>query len=216
MLRYCVGIMLMVAVGVAQADALDAEISRLAGAWDVANFATAGEAKEKALAGLAEQAQRLREIWPERAEPLIWEGIVLASWAGAKGGLGALKLAKQARDQLLRAEQIDPSALNGSVYTSLGSLYYQVPGWPLGFGDDDKAREYLEKALTMNPDGIDPNFFYGDYLIAQGDYARAVAVLERALQAPQRPGRDLADRGRRAEIEKAMRTAKDNIGTKSW
>lgn len=106
--------------------------------------------------------QRLREIWPERAEPLVWEGIVLASWAGAKGGLGALKLAKQARDQLLRAEQIDPSALNGSVYTSLGSLYYQVPGWPLGFGDDDKAREYLEKALTMNPDGIDPNFFYGD------------------------------------------------------
>ena len=39
--------------------------------------------------------------YPGRAEPLIWHGIILSSLAGAKGGLGALGLAKEARDQLL-------------------------------------------------------------------------------------------------------------------
>jgi hypothetical protein len=56
---------------------------------------------------------------------------------------------------------IDPRALQGSAYTSLGSLYYQVPGWPIGFGDDKRAEAMLLKALEINPDGIDPNYFYG-------------------------------------------------------
>lgn len=212
MLRYCFGILLLVAIGAAQAASLETEINELASAWDVANFATGGAEKEKALAALAKRAKALSEAWPNRAEPLIWEGIVLASWAGAKGGLGALKLAKQARDRLHRAEAIDPSVLNGSVYTSLGSLYYQVPGWPVAFGDDKKAGEYLRKALAINPDGIDPNFFYGDYLIEEGDYQRAVAVLQHALEALPRPGREVADEGRHAEILKAIEKAKDKIG----
>lgn len=214
MLRYCFGILLLVAVGTAQAASLEAEIKELAHAWDTANFAADGADKEKALAALAERAQALGAAWPNRAEPLIWEGIVLASWAGAKGGLGALKLAKQARDRLHLAESIDPAALNGSVYTTLGSLYYQVPGWPVGFGDDKKAGEYLKKALAINPDGIDPNFFYGDYLIEEGDYQQAVAVLQHALEAPPRPGREVADEGRRAAILTAIAKAKHKIGAR--
>ena len=57
--------------------------------------------------------------------------------------------------------------LNGSVYTSLGSLYYQVPGWPIGFGSDKKAESYLKKALAVNPDGMDPNYFYGDFMLQE-------------------------------------------------
>jgi predicted Zn-dependent peptidase len=92
-------------------------------------------------------------------------------------------------------------ALSGSAYTSLGSLYYQVPGWPLGFGDDAKARELLDTALALNPDGIDPNYFLGDYLYRQRDYDGARKALEHALKAPARPDRPLADEGRRAEIK---------------
>ncbi len=39
---------------------------------------------------------------------------------------------KEARASLEAALKIAPEALDGSAYTSLGSLYYQVPGWPLG------------------------------------------------------------------------------------
>jgi Tfp pilus assembly protein PilF len=71
---------------------------------------------------------------------------------------------------------------------------------------DKKARTYLQKALKINPDGIDSNFFYGDFLIEQNDKAQAKTVLQHALAAKNRPGRELADKGRRAEIETLLST----------
>ena len=44
-------------------------------------------------------------------KPLIWEGIVLSSEAGAKGGLGALSLAKEARQRLDEALKLNDKAL---------------------------------------------------------------------------------------------------------
>ena len=128
-----------------------------------------------------------------------------------QGGFGALVLVKHAKALLEQAEKIKPDALNGSAYTSLGSLYYQVPGWPLGFGDDGKARAYLEQARALNPKGIDPNYFYGDYLLEQGEYDKAIKVLELALLAPARPDRPVADAGRREEVKQAIAKAKKNL-----
>ena len=122
------------------------------------------------------------------------------SLAGEKGGLGALGLVKQAKAIYEHAIQIDGKALDGSAYNSLGVLYYKVPGWPLGFGDKAKARELLQKALAINPQGIDPNYFYGEYLVETKPADEAVSYLERALQAPPRPGRQIADSGRREEV----------------
>ncbi|MDP2247983.1 MAG: tetratricopeptide repeat protein, partial [Nitrosomonadales bacterium] len=129
----------------------------------------------------------------------------------AKGGLGALKQAEKARDLLLLAEKINPQALQGSAYTTLGSLHYKVPGWPIGFGDKKKARTYLEKALQINPDGIDPNYFYADFLSEQGDYNKALQYYEKALAATPRPGREDADAGRRQEIESGMEAARKKL-----
>ena len=80
-------------------------------------------------------------------------------------------------------------------------LYYKVPGWPVGFGDKAKARELLQKALTINPKGIDPNFFYAEYLVETKHADQAIPYLEKAMQAPARPGRQLADQGRREEAK---------------
>ncbi|WP_300453962.1 hypothetical protein [Accumulibacter sp.] len=150
---------------------------------------------------LALQARKIVEGNPKMPEPLIWEGIVLSSEAGAKGGLGALSLAKEARQRLDEALKLNDKALNGSAYTSLATLYAKVPGWPVGFGDKERAEEYFRKALAINPDGIDPNFFYGEYLADRGRTADALVHLEKALKAPPRPGRELADSGRRQEVQ---------------
>ena len=160
--------------------------------------------------------------WPKRgqrrrrraaaAELRIWHGIVLSTWAGAKGGLGALDLVKQAKAELEQAIKLDAKALDGSAYTSLGSLYYQVPGWPIGFGDDEKAEAMLKKALTLNPNGIDPNYFYGDFLLRKKRYSEAKTVLEKALAAADRPGRALADGGRRAETRELLKAVQEKLG----
>ncbi|MFW5386410.1 MULTISPECIES: hypothetical protein [unclassified Yersinia (in: enterobacteria)] len=50
-----------------------------------------------------------------------------------------MDLVKDAKVKLELAIKLDANALDGSAYTSLGTLYYQVPGWPIGFGDKKQA-----------------------------------------------------------------------------
>ena len=169
--------------------------------WSEIKYNTPEDQQEKAFEELSEYAISAVASYPQSAELLIWKGIVLSTHAGAKGGLGALSLVKDARDSLEQALELNPRALGGSAYTSLGALYYQVPGWPLSFGDEAKAKELLIKALDINPNGIDSNFFYGDFLVNQGQYEMAKEFLDRALEAPDRPDRGLADQGRRTEIQ---------------
>lgn len=150
---------------------------------------------------LAESAHQLSTANPNNAAALIWEGIILSSEAGASGGLGALSKAKEARRLLEESLKLDETALHGSAYTSLGTLYAKVPRWPIGFGSRERAEEMFQKALAINPDGIDPNFFYGEYLLDRKQLTEARRYLETALQAPPRDGRALADEGRRREVQ---------------
>jgi tetratricopeptide (TPR) repeat protein len=188
---------------------MDDDVHALQREWEEIKYHKPKADHERAFETLAQTAGAVRAKYADRAEAEIWYGIIVASYAGAKGGLGALSLAKDAKQALEHALAVDPKALSGSAYTSLGSLYYQVPGWPIGFGDDKKARELLEAALKLNPNGIDPNYFYGDFLYRKGDYAGARRALERALRAPARPDRPLADEGRRKEIEELLARMRD-------
>lgn len=186
---------------VASADTLDDEILTIQHEWAHIQYQLPESKREAAFEKLEAKADQLVRDNPQRAEPRIWDGIVLSTWAGSSGGLGALGLVKRARKQFEQAIDIDPSSLEGSALTSLGSLYYQVPGWPIGFGDDDKAENLLSRALMINPDGIDSNYFYADYLLDKGDKVGARQYFEKALKAPARPSRPLADEGRRKEIQ---------------
>ena len=189
----------LAACGLAHAAPVDDAVAALQRDWEVIRYQTPPGEREKRLEALAAQAHKVSEGFPGRAEPLVWEGIVVSTLAGEKGGLGALGLAKQAKAVYEQAIQIDGNVLDGSADNSLGVLYYKVPGWPLGFGDKTKARELLQKALALNPTGIDPNFFYAEYLVETRRADDAVPYLQRVLEAPPRPGRQIADSGRREE-----------------
>ncbi|TDP38308.1 hypothetical protein DEU29_105160 [Idiomarina aquatica] len=172
--------------------------------WATVNYELKDDAQEKAFEQLVADAQQWVTQEPNSAPAHIWLGIIKSTYAGAKGGLGALSLAKESRKSLQKALDLEPTALDGSAYASLGTLYYKVPGWPFGFGDEDKAQELLEQALTINPDGIDPNYFYADYWFEQGDYIKAENYANKALAAAPRPERPLADEFRREEIKQLL------------
>ena len=93
--------------------------------WAEINYQTPEAQRETAFARLASEAESAVIGEPQAAELHIWHGIVLSTWAGAKGGLGALGLVKQAKAELEKAIELDPAALDGSAYTSLASL---LPG----------------------------------------------------------------------------------------
>lgn len=192
----------------ARAGTVEEDVVQLQHDWEVIRYQTPASEREKRFEALAARAHQIVEAQPQRAEPLVWEGIIVSSWAGEKGGLGALGLVKRAKAIYESAIQLDAKVLDGSAYNSLGVLYYKVPGWPLGFGDKKRAKELLEQALALNPRGIDPNFFYGEYLLETGHAAEAVTYLERALQAPARPGRQVADTGRREEARALLEKAR--------
>jgi tetratricopeptide (TPR) repeat protein len=188
---------------------MEEDVSEVRQEWERVKYQVASTQQPAEFEKLSRIAENVMERYPQRAEPAIWHGIVEASYAGAKGGLGALSLAKNARKSLEHALSIDPAALEGSAYTSLGSLYYQVPGWPIGFGDRGKAQELLKQGLALNPNGIDPNYFYGDYLLRSGDYDGAERALRKALQAPPRAGRAIADEGRRREVNELLEKVRE-------
>jgi tetratricopeptide (TPR) repeat protein len=212
MKRFVTMLALVLAAPMAWSTGVEEEVGVLQRAWEEIKYRKPAAEQAAAYEGLAKEAAQVRARYADRAEPEIWYGIIVASHAGAKGGFGALSLAKQAKQALEHALALDAKALEGSAYTSLGSLYYQVPGWPIGFGDDRKARALLESALAVNPDGIDPNFFLGDYLYRKGDYAGARQALEHALKAAPRPDRPLADEGRRLEIETLLKEIRARSG----
>lgn len=202
---------LMISVSV-EAEVLS-QIADIQHDWAIANYQLKDKAQKARFESLIKDVDALVEANPQSAEALVWRGIVKSSYAGIKGGLGALRLAKAAKADFEQALRIDDRALNGSAYTSLGTLYFKVPGWPLGFGDKDKAEQLLEKALEMNPDGIDSNYFYGVFLLDQQNYQQAEQYLMKAQQAPARPGRPLADQGRQQEIQQALQQVRYQLRT---
>jgi len=193
---------------VAHAAGVEDAVVDLQHEWEIIRYQAPAAEREKRFEALAIRAHKVSETFAGRSEPLVWEGIIVSSQAGEKGGLGALGLAKRAKALYESAIQIDGNVLDGSAYNSLGVLYYKVPGWPLGFGDKDKAKEFLQKALALNPKGIDTNFFYGEYLVETKHPEDALSYLDRALQAPARSGRQISDAGRRDEARALIEKAK--------
>ncbi len=172
--------------------------------WAVANYQLTGDAQIKAYEALIERADKAAAENVGSAEILVWNGIIKSAFAGVKGGVGALSYAKQAKQSLEASLDIDDHALDGSAYASLGTLYFKVPGWPLGFGNDKKAVQFLKRALEMNPNGIDPNYFYADYLREKKDFESAEEYLLKAQNAAPRADRPVADSGRQQEISAAL------------
>lgn len=201
----------LAAVQPARADAVDDRVAVLQRSWDHINYEVPQGTRRAEMARLNTQADAVVAASPGRAEPLIWSAIITASEAGLRGGLGALGLAREARTLLERAEAINPRALNGAALTSLGSLYAQVPGPPIGFGNRARARTYLQRALSIAPNDVDANYFMGDLLNREHDYAGAARSLERALSAPARPGRAAADRGRKAEARTLLAQVRTHL-----
>ncbi|MFT4798460.1 MAG: tetratricopeptide (TPR) repeat protein [Candidatus Azotimanducaceae bacterium] len=179
-------------------------VQELQQGWAIANYELEGDNQATRFEALIAEAEAAVAAQPKNPELLIWEAILKSTYAGKASGLSALSLVKGARSALEKALSLDDMAMQGSAYTSLGALYYQVPGWPIAFGSDKKARQMLEKAVQLNPAGIDSNYFYGDFLLQKKEYGAAKVAFEKALAAPDRPGRTLADSGRRGEIRSRL------------
>jgi len=217
-LRFLSSLTLVVALLVSPAwasDTLDAEVHGLQLAWAKANYQTSEDQKEEAFKALVTQAERLTVQYPNRAEPKVWEAIIRAGYAGAMGGMSSMFNAMPQMEAglalLLEAEKINPMVLNGSVYTTLGSFYYMTPGGFVGFGDDDLALEYLNKAQEVAPNDMDANYFMGDYWMEQKKYKEAMPYLQKVIDLPAVEARPVYSEGRKAEAKAKLEKAERKV-----
>lgn len=181
--------------------AWEGEVAGLERRWEQITTQQAEGDRRSALKSLSERAERLVEANPDVAQPLIWYGIIEASHARERSGLGALSSARAARDALERAVEIDPQGGNGSAYVTLGALYDRAPGRPVGFGNSDTAERMFQRALEIRPDGIDVNFYYAAFLAEEGRQAEAREHAQRAVDGTPREGREASDEALREEAQ---------------
>ena len=199
---------LAIAVPTAALADMASDVSAVNRGWAHITYEVKGSSTQtKALDQLAKEAATVVARYPGQAEPLLWQGIIVSEQANRANFFHKLGLATKARDILQKAYSIDPKAAQGGAAMSLGVLYYKVPGSPLAWGDGDKAGRLLKQALALDPDGLDVNYFYGDYLLDQGDKAGARTHLQKALRAPRDPNRPVWDAGRRREVRALLAKA---------
>jgi tetratricopeptide (TPR) repeat protein len=180
--------------------------------WAIAKYELTDKAlRLAAVRSLHEETEALVQRHPGRAEPLIWRGIIFILEAEAHSNTTSLSALRNAKNVLEEALSRDPTALNGAAHANLGSLYYEVPGWPISFGNNRKAAEHLVAALQLDPHGREANYFYGDFLLQRGQESEALPYLEKALSVPIRSEHEHADRGRHKEVEYAYRKARQRL-----
>ncbi len=185
---------------------LPSDVAGLREYLDVVNFDLEEKPDERLelLKTLVDHCEELVEEQPQDAGLTMMAGFFNAQYAGFKGGLGALKYAKAARDHLQTSVEVDPSIYQASGLAVLGSLFYQVPGWPVGFGNKKKAKQYLEQALELAPKGMDSNVTYAQFMFAEKEYELAKKHLIIASNAEPRPDRPKADVEVRKNIDKLL------------
>ena len=195
-------------VKAAESD-LNAAILQIALDWERTKFEVDDKTlQETQMAALEQRAEAVAQKYQNRPEAAIWLGIIIseqASMASENGSpFKALGLARRARDLLEPIANAYPAALDAGASTSLGVLYYRVPGFPIGFGDKSKARQLLEEAVKYAPDGLDANYFYGDFLFEQHEYPTAERVFKHALSLPAHPERPIWDKSRRLVMQEDL------------
>ncbi len=210
LIRYFVFIVLLLSYNNLFASNLANAINQAEQEWSSIFYLTPKDKQALAYQSLLKKTKKLVASYPSKAEPLIWYAITVSSNADVQSPFAALESIHRAKDILQQALAIDPTALNGSAYVTLGSLYYLVPGWPIAFGDDNKANELLKAALKINPKGIESNYFYGDFLIHQDQPEKAKKYFQIALQASSRKNLIMAEKKLLKRARLALKQTKTN------
>ena len=190
------------------ADSLMPEINQIESEWARIYYNESVD-KKTSYPALLKQIKILAEKYPDAVEPMIWEALVISTNAEFESPFTALDSIDQAKKILEKTIQKQPNALDGAAFVVLGTLYYMTPGWPISFGDNSRAEELLKQGLVINPQSIDANYFYADYLLSKDNTEEAKKYFKRALTVPNRPEQQYADNQLKKEASVALKNTEE-------
>lgn len=190
------------------ADNLARSLQAIETEWAAIYYTLPKSQQVAAYNALLSKANDLAEQFPKNSEPPFWQAVILLARAEKQDAFSALNAIHLARDLLQEAIKINPKTANGSAYVTLATLYYMAPSWPIAFGDTEKAEQLFQAALNINPNGIDTNYFYGDFLLTHNRSDEAQKYFDKALAIPSRKEQLFADDKLKDEVKLALANTK--------
>lgn len=200
------------ASGTAHARSVDDALHEIEDRWAHAVYVATGQEKDKALAALLKDVRQFASGHEDNAEAAAWHGVVARECTRNHCRSNPSKLRREARDALHKAEALDPGELGGLVYAHLGALYSQTPSKFGGFGSKVRGIGYMWKAIVVDPDGLDSNYFYAELLVGEKRFSEAREILLKASLMGARPGHQRADLGRRQQVLALLRKVEARLG----
>ncbi|MCF6250716.1 MAG: hypothetical protein L3J75_05500 [Methylococcaceae bacterium] len=188
-----VAFLLLLLSNLASATNITPEINDIESQWAHIYYAKSITEQNSGYIELLAQTEKLAKKHPHSVELMIWKAIIISTNAAFETPFTALESIDKAKALLEVSIKKDPNALDGAAFVTLGTLYYLTPGWPISYGDFNMAEQLLKKGLTINPDSIDANYFYADYLLSKDKITEASMYLKLAIKAPIRTEQLFAD-----------------------
>jgi len=115
------------------------------------------------------------------SEGLYWLAVNMGAEALERGKLSALPVVPRMERLLLILDQSDPNFEQAGAARVLGRLYHQAPA-VISVGSNDRARQFLLRAVALAPDHPGNLAFAADFLVDHGDKAQARQFADRCLQ----------------------------------
>ena len=114
-------------------------------------------------------------------EGLYWLAVNMGAEALERGKLSALPVVPRMEQLLLTLDRVAPSFEQAGAARVLGRLYHQAPA-VISVGSNDRARQFLLRAVSLAPEHPGNLAFAADFLVDHGDKPRARQFAEHCLQ----------------------------------
>lgn len=129
-------------------------------------------------------AQELYARNPNDTSAIYFMSLNLLLYSQSKGVLDTLFSLQKVKQLAERAHATDPRFLYSSPGIALGALYLFAPGFPVAFGDVDKAEAYLLEAVKNEPRQTTALVILGAVYAKKGDTKKALETFERVRKVP--------------------------------
>lgn len=130
-------------------------------------------------------AGRAVDADPMGVDGRYWNALTTGRLGEARGILRSLAAASEMRTELETVLELAPE--HAGAHFALGMLYHQLPGWPISFGNNNQALEYMSVAVALAPENTTYLLGLAELLLDMRRRGEAADYLEAVIEMPLTP-----------------------------
>ncbi len=149
--------------------------------------------------------------YPEAGTAYFMKALCIGKRGELNGVWSSLKMLDDFESNMKKAVEFNPSLDGGGPYRALGRFYFQLPRL-LG-GSLKNAIQYLEKAMTYDPENWENLLFLGEAYLEDDRYQKAHTLLARFMKVTLNRAQDPKVDARRKHVQELIQEIQEETGT---